>query len=173
MQKRTGLSWTCATCGEQHDELPALAFAAPDAWHDADRATQERDFELTADECIWNEEHFFVRCVLELPFIEGGGCLHFGIWSSLSRASYERFALRWDDEFRSDEPPMFGWLSNSLPEYPETLNIACKVHLRDHGLRPVIELEPTDHLLAVQQREGISRSDAEAYAHRILGPSLA
>jgi hypothetical protein len=30
------------------------------------------------------------------------------------------------------------------------------LHLRDDGMRPYIELEPTDHPLAVEQREGIS-----------------
>lgn len=30
------------------------------------------------------------------------------------------------------------------------------VHLRDNGIRPFIELEPTDHPLAVEQREGIT-----------------
>jgi hypothetical protein len=30
------------------------------------------------------------------------------------------------------------------------------VHLRDHGLRPYIELEPTEHPLAIEQQSGIS-----------------
>jgi hypothetical protein len=30
------------------------------------------------------------------------------------------------------------------------------VHLRDHGQRPFIELEPTQHRLAVEQRSGIT-----------------
>lgn len=39
------------------------------------------------------------------------------------------------------------------------------VHLRDNGIRPFIELEPTDHLLAIEQREGISvERVAEIYA---------
>jgi hypothetical protein len=30
------------------------------------------------------------------------------------------------------------------------------VHLRDHGIRPYIELEVTEHPLAVEQRSGIT-----------------
>jgi hypothetical protein len=36
------------------------------------------------------------------------------------------------------------------------VNLKTAVHLRDDGVRPYIELEPTDHPLAVEQREGIS-----------------
>jgi hypothetical protein len=36
-----------------------------------------------------------------------------------------------------------------------------QVHLRGGNLRPRIELEPTDHPLAVEQREGISFARVE------------
>ena len=43
-----------------------------------------------------------------------------------------------------------------LPLYPSTENLKTRVHLRDDGVRPYIELEPTDHPLAVEQRNGIT-----------------
>jgi hypothetical protein len=36
------------------------------------------------------------------------------------------------------------------------MNFKTRVHLRDNGVRPYIELEPTNHPLAVEQREGIA-----------------
>ena len=36
------------------------------------------------------------------------------------------------------------------------MDLKTLVHLRDRGIRPFTELEPTDHPLAVEQREGIS-----------------
>jgi len=60
----------------------------------------------------------------------------------------------WDAPARSEEPPMFGWLSTNLPPYPQTVNLKTSVHLRNDGLRPFIELEPTDHPLAIEQRDG-------------------
>ena len=65
-----------------------------------------------------------------------------------------------------DEPAYFGWLSNSLPDYPETLSLKTSVHTRDLGLRPLIELEPTDHPLAVEQREGITMARVRQIAER-------
>jgi len=53
-----------------------------------------------------------------------------------------------------------------LPLYPSTENLKTRVHLRDNGVRPYIELEATDHPLAVEQRNGIAADRvAEIYAH--------
>jgi hypothetical protein len=40
--------------------------------------------------------------------------------------------------------------------YPDTENLKTLVHLRNDGIRPFIELEPTAHPLAIEQREGIT-----------------
>ena len=60
--------------------------------------------------------------------------------------------------------PYFGWFATRLGQWPETLQLKTHVHLRPPPLRPVIELEPTDHPLAIAQREGISRERHRALA---------
>ncbi len=62
----------------------------------------------------------------------------------------------WEQPGRESEPPYFGWLSSVVPGYPKTLSLNTMVHTRPVGARPLIELEPTDHPLAVEQRDGIS-----------------
>jgi len=62
----------------------------------------------------------------------------------------------WLDEKRVNEPAYFGWFSNSIPSYPETLHLKTAVHSRNVGLRPYVELEATDHPLALEQRRGIT-----------------
>ncbi|WP_269317979.1 DUF2199 domain-containing protein [Exiguobacterium sp. KJ 601] len=52
---------------------------------------------------------------------------------------------------------MFGWLSTELPIYPDTINLKTNVHMRAVGIRPLIELLPTNHPLAMEQRNGITR----------------
>src|SRR5438132_4339196 len=49
----------------------------------------------------------------------------------------------------------FGWLSSRIQVYPDTLLLKARVHSRSVGVAPSIELEPTDHPLAVEQRIGI------------------
>jgi hypothetical protein len=54
------------------------------------------------------------------------------------------------DPQRTHEPPYFGWFSNILPIFSSTLNLKTQVP------KAYIELEPTDHPLAVEQCEGIT-----------------
>jgi hypothetical protein len=49
--------------------------------------------------------------------------------------------------------------------YPDAEALKTTAHLRDDGVRPYIELQPTDHPLAIEQRDGISVDRlAEIYA---------
>jgi hypothetical protein len=56
---------------------------------------------------------------------------------------------------RENEPPYFGWLSTPVPGYPDTVNLKTRAH-SSLGNRPFIELESTNHPLAVEQRDGIT-----------------
>lgn len=75
----------------------------------------------------------------------------YGVWTSLSAQSYEVARAAYREKV--DAGPFFGWLSNVIPHYPKTLNLKTQVHVRAET-RAAIELEPTDHPLAVEQRNG-------------------
>ena len=88
-----------------------------------------------------------------------------GVWVSLSPRNFEQFVGLLDRKDRSKYGPYFGWLSADFKGYPVAENLKTKIHLRDDGIRPFVELEPTNHPLAVEQREGISVDRvAEIYA---------
>ena len=55
---------------------------------------------------------------------------------------------------REKEPPYFGWLCTRLPLYPDTGPRRPTFIPDQCNQRPFIELEPTDHPLAVEQRNG-------------------
>lgn len=101
-------------------------------------------------------EFFFVRGEIELPIHDWNESFLWGAWVSLSAASFQK----WSDSSlmtqRAHIGPFFGWLNTWLPGYPDSENLKTSVHLRDNGLRPLIELEPTDHPLAVEQQQGIT-----------------
>ena len=44
------------------------------------------------------------------------------------------------------------------------------VRVRDWPTRPYVDLEPTDHPLAIEQREGITAARAREIAERIMHP---
>jgi hypothetical protein len=56
-----------------------------------------------------------------------------------------------------------------LPYQPGTLNLKINLRTQPIGQRPLIDVEPTDHPLAVEQRTGITldrvREIAEMMSH--------
>jgi hypothetical protein len=130
---------------------------APLPWLQIPEAERASRGELTSDQCVIDDEHFFVLGRIEIPLKDSADIFCWLAWVSLSRENFERTLDLWGTEGRESEPPYFGWLCSSFPGYPETtLNLKTHVHTQPVGERPYIELEATDHLLAVEQREGIS-----------------
>ena len=168
--------FTCRTCGERHPDPPLVWGAdAPAPYYDLAPAERERAA-LNADQCIIETPtatHFFVRGRLEIPIRDDEAVFAWLVWVSLSEASFGRTCELWEQEGRESEPPYFGWLCSLLP-YPEpTVSLRTRVHTRPVGQRPFIELEPTCHPLAREQREGITRARVHAIAEHFLHPNEA
>lgn len=101
-------------------------------------------------------QRYFVKGLIEIPLIGSDEVFSWGVWVSLSRESSSRASDRWDRAGREAERPYFGRLTTDLPVYATTtLNLKTRVHTQPVGERPFVELEPTDHPLAIEQRTGI------------------
>ncbi len=154
-QRQTG--FYCATCGAYHDDLPTdVGYKYPVPY--LTLPTEERSVRarITADTCVIDNEEFFVRGCLYIPIRDRQESLCWGVWVSLNEQNFCRYEEIGNQDVSETEPAYFGWMCSSLPLYPNTLLMKTHVHLNKPGLRPTIELEPTDHPLAVDQREGIS-----------------
>jgi hypothetical protein len=87
-------------------------------------------------------------------------------WISLSHKSYNRMQRLWDQPDRAGQESAFGYISSALPTYePSTFALKSRVHTRAIGLRPWVELEPTEHPLPVEQRDGIGEERIAAVYH--------
>jgi hypothetical protein len=154
--------WRCPCCRQKHGGLFDLVLAKPDAWPGGEKARPNWRVAtssniLTEDFCIVNGEDFFVRCLLRLPIIDKpDNSFSFCIWSSLSRANFDLYLDTFDGGKQGGLGPWFGWFSNRLIGYPDTLYLKCHVHPRADRQRPLVELEPTEHPLAIEQRAGIT-----------------
>lgn len=150
------IRFECSCCGEQHEGLADLAFDAPYYYHTVPEAERAQRCTLSSDLCTIDGEDFFIRGCLEIPVIGHDEPFTWGAWCSLSRANFERYVAIFDEPLQAHEGPFFGWFSVQLPGYPDTLRLKVMAHLRDHGTRPRFELEPTEHPLSQEAREGIS-----------------
>jgi hypothetical protein len=170
------LRFKCSQCDELHEGLPDLVFAAP-VYYDQipvpERAERAR---LTSELCVIDDRHFFVRAALPIPIRDAKATFSWGVWVSLSERSFARYVELQGSAPAAGGDPCFGWLSNQLPRYPDTLSLKAHLHLQPDGRRGLLELEPTDHPLAVHQRDGIKLLDllaiveGELHARQALAP---
>lgn len=169
--ERSDEGFVCRTCGQYHTKLPMEFGAdAPALYYTIPSEECDARCDLTSDLCVIDEEHFFIRGCVEIPVLDGPGPFVWGVWCSLSKENFKRTVEMWEVEGRENEPPYFGWLCTALPLYPETLHLKTHVHTRPLGQRPIVELEPTDHPLAVQQRQGITMARVREIAEALLHP---
>jgi hypothetical protein len=152
----------CVSCGKRHFGIFDLGFDRPAIWTDAMDLKPSGDDLLGShfisdDLCVDRGENYFVRCVLEIPILGlKMGRFGYGVWSSLSRQNFQSYVSNFEKGLQTNESPWFGWFSNSLKGYPQTLELKCDVYPQANGDRPLIQLQQSDHPLFIEQQEGIS-----------------
>ena len=161
--------YKCVTCGQWHDDLPmCFGPAAPYLYETMPPEERVQRAEINADQCVIDDEHFFVRGRLEISVLDNDGPFVWLVWVSLSLDNFMRACELWETPGREKELPYFSWLSSKLPYRPDTLSLKTKVHTRPVGQRPFIELEPIDHPLAIEQRNGITMSRIQEIVSAVL-----
>jgi hypothetical protein len=156
----------CTSCGSIHQGMPTFGALAPLHFYGIPDGERKARCVLTADDCVIDGEWFYIRGCVEIPVHGEEEPFVYGLWASVSEESYAEFQRTFHSSRRSQVGPFFGWLNAELALYPSTENLKTLVHLRDDGIRPYIELEPTDHPLALEQRNGISvERVGEIYAY--------
>ena len=161
----------CHTCGQWHVELPLdVGYDEPDTLCGLDEDQRSRDVTSDGDFRTWHdtdagETHHFIRGVIEIPAPEIGDVFCYGVWTSLSAASYEQ--ARAADRTNQSAGPFFGWLCNRLPGYPDTAGLKTNVHVRpDH--KASIVLHRSTHPLHTEQRDGITLARVQQIVEPIL-----
>lgn len=163
------LRWKCGHCDEWHTG-PCLDFGydAPDYWtmEHAEASRKRRLLPrwskkrnatfLTEDYCAIDDEGFFVRGVIHLPIIGAAETFRWGISGSLSCDNFNKLREMDQSPTRTELPTMFSWLSNRIPEYPDTLSLKMYAHIQEPGTRPNFFLQPTEHPLSLEYHKGIT-----------------
>ena len=157
------MPYRCTICGHEHRELPHLGTDRPAQWWDIPEAERDRRIALTSDTCVIDDHDYLIRGVIEIPVEDYGEPFGFGVWVSQKPEHYFTYLEHFDSDTIG---PFFGWLCTHIAYYAEeTLLLKARAHFRSGGLRPFIELEPTDHPLAIDQRSGISLARAWEIVH--------
>ena len=149
-------SFDCRQCGSTHKGIPSLGADAPHIYGEIPEHERSQRCDLVSDACVIDDEHFFIRGCLEIPVHGLTEPFVWLVWVSLSKESFGEWLSHYETAERAHFGPYFGWLNSALPLYPNTINLKTLAHVRSDGLRPLIEVEPTDHPLSLEQAEGIS-----------------
>jgi hypothetical protein len=150
------VKFTCSCCGQVHEGLADLVFAAPHYYNTVPADQREHRCRLTSDLCSIDDEDFFIRGCLDIPIIGSDQRFSWGVWCSVSRANFEKYREVFADPRQAHVGPFFGWFSVRLPGYPDTLRLKVMAHLRDDQTRPRFELEESEHPLSADYRLGIT-----------------
>jgi hypothetical protein len=163
-------TYTCATCGQTHAGLP-LSFAAdfPDPYANLNPDERDARAVIGSDQCIIDQQQFFLRGCLEIPIIGQSEPFLWGLWATVWEKDFDEIADCWETQGRENKHgPFNGRLANSVKDYPETLNLKLKIVLGapfkpDFGLsgftvgtRPLFYIEESEHPFAKEQQHGIS-----------------
>jgi hypothetical protein len=148
--------YICRSCGQYHEGIPlSYAADAPELWYLIPEKERSKRVKRSSDVCVIDRKHHFILDNIEIPILDAEGIFVWSVWVSLSEVNFKRSQKLLHKCGREKEPPYFGWLSTQLPCYPDTINLKTLVHTRPVGQKPLIELEPGGHPLAVEQRKGI------------------
>lgn len=157
------MDYRCSTCGQVHSGLPDIGASEPYPLLAIPREEWATRVQSTSDTCVIDNEHYFIRGVIDIPLKGTSNRFGFGVWVSQKKENFEQYLA---NPGSVEIGPYFGWLSTAISYYAEaTYLLKTRAHFRGEGVRPYIELEPTEHPLAVDQREGITIEKAWEIVH--------
>jgi hypothetical protein len=162
------MNWKCHTCGIEHDDLPTC-FGALAPCHEMVPADEFASrVILSEDQCVVDEEYFFIRGHLNVPILGHDKPFAFSVWVAISDESFAQIGQRWEHPQRAGDRPYRGELYSELSPYESTRGLKVAVRSQPPGIVPFVVLEPCGHELAVDQQCGITVERWQEMVHQLL-----
>jgi hypothetical protein len=159
-------SFLCSSCGQNHAGLP-LSFAAdyPDPYANLLAEARELRAVVSSDQCIIDQQEFYIRGCLEVPIVGTGEIFMWGLWARISETDFDQISDYWESEGRENViGPYKGRLANALSIYADTLNQRIEIRISPVGTRPLFILEDAGTTLYGEQHLGLSPLKAAEYS---------
>jgi hypothetical protein len=158
-------SFVCSSCGMSHPGLP-FSFAAdfPDRYANLSRDERDTRASIGSDQCVIDEEEFYIRGCLEIPVLGCEDPFMWGVWARVKVEVYDEISANWQVAGREKSTgPYKGRLANVLSVYTETLNVRVKIKISEVGVRPLFLVEDESDI-GEEQRFGITQKQASEKA---------
>ena len=165
------ITYTCSSCGMEHEDWLALAHYSPDSYHDLSEEEREHMAELDSDFCIIrypDQTDRFIRCTLTQKVTDHCENLEYGFWTSVNEKSFQDYSANFNNEAHVTK--YSGWLSSQLLDYDNKEPIPVTVYTRPDGRRPeVVPSKDFDHPFVRDYYNGITKKEAERRIAYVLG----
>jgi hypothetical protein len=139
-----------------------MAVAAIPEWQMESRVV------ITAEQCVIDDTHFYVRGRIVIPIHGCHAPFVWGVWAQVSAKSFYCAYKRWNEPERELEPPFAGRLANDLSAFGAPAGLPLEVHTQPVGRRPHFVVHSDTYSIGKEQRHGITMARAEELAAFLL-----
>ncbi|MBK9985291.1 MAG: DUF2199 domain-containing protein [Saprospiraceae bacterium] len=165
------MRYKCSICGAVHNDWPALTFDSPSNYNELTQEEKNDLASLNSDFCVISypdQTDRFIRVVMFQKVIDHPEPLHYGVWASLSEASFSDYEANFEDN--AHLATYFGYLCNNIPGYNGTLSIRSNVQQIKGNTRPELipHADQMEHSFVRDYYIGISIQEAEKRIHRSI-----
>jgi hypothetical protein len=163
------MPYICSTCGSTQDGPPFVwGVPSPDIWAELPSEEKARRGECSSDQCVVDNERFFVIGRIEIPVRGSEEPFAWLAWVEVSADDFADMHEKWFLEGREITPPYAGHLANKLPIYSEsTFGLRVDLKTNPLGVRPSIRIAE-GHILQDQQENGITEQRVAEIASRLM-----
>lgn len=172
-----GIDFDCEGCGRRHEgsdgteanPWPLIDFPRPDAFARMPPWEQLTRTRSTDELCLIDNGRSvdcYLTGYLSLPVQEEEALLVYLPWVQVSETDYLDLVEHWEQpRFRGEYR---GPLANELPGYEDSLSVPVRVIAPGRMAPVIVPEEASEHVLVREEREGISRQEAELRIRSVL-----
>ncbi|MFY2822717.1 DUF2199 domain-containing protein [Ruegeria sp. MALMAid1280] len=163
--------YTCVCCGLPQRGTPSFGYDMPIEVFDIPESERPERVWLDPDVCVIDDKKFFVKGLLDIPIQGVKEPLSWGLWVTQTQAELEAY----EDTRGTDRSGVVtsGQITVTMPGYEgfdrhgnnHVLN--CELVGQPKGLRPLIKLRPTLHVLYDDATSGIGWDKATDLVARV------
>jgi len=162
----------CRKCGKTHEEFPSLEFCSPFYYSRLADDRKDVKAELHSDFCVIRSKEqvdHFIRAIISQKVNDHCDTLEYGVWILLNEESYQDYDKHYLDT--DHEATYFGYISNQIPGYDNTLSVRVTVHAHKGVNRPVVvpHADQRTNPFVSDYYKGISKADVVRKLKDVMG----
>jgi hypothetical protein len=162
----------CRKCGKVHAEWPSLEFCSPFYYSRLSTLQKEKNAELRSDLCVIKtrkQVDHFIRAIITQKVNNHCDTLEYVVWVLLNEESFDDYDQHYDE--KDHTATYFGYLSNQIPGYTDTLSVRVTIQANNGVERPeaIPHQDQFFNAFVSDYFNGISPQQVEEKINIILG----